>query len=140
MRIDRRLVLAIAIVFVLQGVLCPAVCLAGNLGAAATQAGNAAADSEHASSHTEEPCHQGRRGAPQDVPTHGDDSPACTSCSFETPLAYTAEKNSDPPSAAVIASTLAIAPVAMGRLLPFFEPEHVPLPACLYLLNSSFLL
>ena len=146
MRIDKRIVAAITTVLMLQGVFCSVACLAGAPAAAATQEANAAATSEHASSHAEEPCHQGRRGTPQDVPAQSDDWPACSSCSCATlladttSLAYTAEKDSAPIPLTVIASTSAVAPIAMRRLLPPLEPEHVPPPARLYLLNSSFLI
>ena len=139
MRIDRHLAIAITTVFVLQGVLCPAVCLAGGQGTEAASQERAAADSDQ-SSHEKHPCHQGQGGAPEDVPSHGDDSPECTSCGAESTLIYTVEKELDPPSAAIVAATSSSVPAAITRVLAPVQHQDLPPPARLYLLNSSFLI
>jgi hypothetical protein len=132
--------LAIAALFVLQVALCPAICLAGTPERAAAPSGYAITGLGPAPSQAEEPCHGGRPDAPQDVPPHGDDSLACTSCSAETPLAYTPEKVSHPPGLAVSVFFPAITAALKGRSLIPFEPEHGPPPPRLYLLKNSFLL
>ena len=141
MRFNGRSIVVIAAFAALQMAICPAVCVAESPDRSAdSKSGTAAADPEQAPSHAMPPCHQGPSDAPQDDPGNGDQSRACTSCSTESLLAYTAEKVSDSPSLSVAVFLPAIAATPRGKFVPPSEPDHEPPPTRLYLLKSSFLL